>query len=55
MPLVIAIDGPAGAGKSTVAQKVAARHVLTVNENAELESTLPWVDSNSAFSLTVRT
>ena len=25
MPLVIAIDGPAGAGKSTVAQKVAAR------------------------------
>jgi len=29
MPLVIAIDGPAGAGKSTVAQKVAARLGLT--------------------------
>jgi cytidylate kinase len=28
-PLVIAIDGPAGAGKSTVAQKVAARLGLT--------------------------
>jgi len=28
-PLVIAIDGPAGAGKSTVAQKVAARLRLT--------------------------
>ena len=28
-PLVIAIDGPAGAGKSTVAQKLAARLGLT--------------------------
>ena len=28
-PLIIAIDGPAGAGKSTVAQKVAARLGLT--------------------------
>ena len=28
-PLVIAIDGPAGAGKSTVAQRVAARLGLT--------------------------
>jgi CMP/dCMP kinase len=28
-PLVVAIDGPAGAGKSTVAQKVAARLGLT--------------------------
>ena len=28
-PLVITIDGPAGAGKSTVAQKLAARLGLT--------------------------
>jgi cytidylate kinase len=39
-PLVIAIDGPAGAGKSTVAQKVAARLGLT------------YVDSGATYRAT---
>jgi len=41
-PLVIAIDGPAGAGKSTVAQKVAARLRLTYVDSGATYRALAW-------------
>jgi CMP/dCMP kinase len=41
-PLVIAIDGPAGAGKSTVAQKVAARLGLTYVDSGATYRAMAW-------------
>jgi cytidylate kinase len=63
-PLVIAIDGPAGAGKSTVAQKVAARLGLTYVDSGAtyramalkvLQSGMALDDVQSVAKLVART
>jgi cytidylate kinase len=63
-PLVIAIDGPAGAGKSTVAQKVAARLGLSYVDSGAtyraaalkvLQSGVPPDDERSVAELIAQT
>jgi cytidylate kinase len=49
-PLVIAIDGPAGAGKSTVAQKVAARLGLTYVDSGATYRAAAWKVLQSAIA-----
>ena len=58
MPLTIAIDGPAGAGKSTVARRVASALQLTYIDTGAMYRAVAWkalqtsVDTTDAVALT---
>ena len=42
MPIIVAIDGPAGAGKSTVARQVASKLQFTYLDTGAMYRSLAW-------------
>jgi cytidylate kinase len=52
MPLIVAIDGPAGAGKSTVARRVAAALGLTYLDTGAMYRAVAWKGLRSGVDVT---
>ena len=53
--MIVAIDGPAGAGKSTVARRLAERLGFRYLDTGAMYRALTWLALKRAFDLSART